>query len=116
MQAKTIEAGRHSHPKEKGDYADNFASMPDPNDSTETVPDKTKPGFTSTNIDMTTGAPGFILNSEKVALDQEATLDALPVGSDLPGIIKSEIVGDRGDLTAGCSIPLVPDIPKAPPV
>lgn len=100
MQTKTIEAGRHSDPKEKGGYADNFASMPDPKDATKTVADKTKPGFTSPNIDMTTGAPGFILDSEKVALGQ-AALDAIPVGSYIPGIVKSEIVGDRGDLKAG---------------
>ncbi len=99
-QAKTLEAGRHGDPKESGGYSDNYASMPDPADATKTVPDKTKPGFTSPNIDMTTGAPGFILDSEKVALDQ-AALDALPVGSYLPGIVKSEFVGDRGNISAG---------------
>lgn len=100
MQAKTIEAGRHSDPKESGGYADNYASMPDPADATKTVPDKTKPGFTSPNIDMTTGFPGFILDSEKVAVDQ-AALDAMPVGSYIPAIVKSEIVGDRGNISAG---------------
>jgi len=94
------EAGRKSDPKESGGYADNFATMPDPADATKTVPDKTQPGFTSPNIDMTTGAPGFILDSEKVALDL-AALDALPVGSYIPGILKSEIVGDRGNISAG---------------
>jgi len=97
---KAVEAGRKSDKKDSGGYADNYASMPDPADSTKTVPDKTKPGFTSPNIDLTTGAPGFILDSEKVALDQ-AALDALPVGSYIPAILKSEIVGDRGDLKAG---------------
>jgi hypothetical protein len=100
MQAKTIEAGRHSDAKDSGGYADNYASMPDPADATKTVADKTKPGFTSPSIDLTTGFPGFILDSEKVALDQ-AALDALPVGSIIPGIIKSAIVGDRGDFSAG---------------
>ena len=100
LQAKTIEAGRHSDAKDSGGYADNYASMPDPADATKTVADKTKPGFTSPNIDMTTGAPGFILDGEKVALDQ-AALDALPAGSYIPGIVKSEIVGDRGDIKAG---------------
>jgi hypothetical protein len=99
QQAKTIEAGRHSDAKDSGGYADNFASMPDPADATKTVPDKTLPGFTSPNVDLTTGAPGYILDSEKVALDQ-AALDAMPVGSYLPGIIKSPIVGDRGEITA----------------
>jgi len=94
------EAGRKSDKKDSGGYADNFASMPDPTDATKTVADKTKPGFTSPNIDMATGAPGFILDSEKVALDQ-AALDALPVGSYIPGIVKSEIVGDRGNISAG---------------
>lgn len=96
---KAKEAGRKSDAKESGGYADNFATMPDPADSTKTVPDKTLPGFTSTNIDLTSGAPGYILDSEKVALDQ-AALDAMPVGSYIPGIIKSPIVGDRGDISA----------------
>jgi hypothetical protein len=96
---KAKEAGRKSDPKDSGGYADNFATMPDPADSSKTVPDKSLPGFTSPSIDLKTGAPGYILDSEKVALDQEA-LDAMPVGSYLPGIIKSPIVGDRGDITA----------------
>jgi hypothetical protein len=96
---KSPEAGRKSDAKDSGGYADNYATMPDPADSTKTVPDKTKPGFTSPNIDLTTGAPGYILDSEKVALDQ-AALDAMPAGSYLPGIVKSAIVGDRGDISA----------------
>lgn len=96
---KAKEAGRKSDARESGGYVDNFASMPDPNDATKTVPDKSMPGFTSPSIDLTTGAPGYILDSEKVALDK-AALDAMPVGSYLPGIIKSPIVGDRGDITA----------------
>ena len=98
---KAKEAGRKSDPKAEGSggYSDNFATMPDPADASKTVPDKTKPGFTSPNIDMTTGAPGYILDSEKVALDQ-AALDALPVGSYIPGIVKSVITGDRGDISA----------------
>jgi hypothetical protein len=95
---KAVEAGRKSDAKESGGYADNFATMPDL-DSSKTVPDKTKPGFTSPNIDMTTGAPGYILDGEKVALDQ-AGLDAIPAGSYIPGIVKSQIVGDRGDISA----------------
>lgn len=97
---KAKEAGRKSDAKDSGGYADNFASMPDPADATKTVADKSKPGFTSPNVDLTTGAPGYILDSEKVALDQ-AALDAMPVGSYLPGIVKSEIVGDRGQISAG---------------
>ena len=98
--ADTPEAGRKGDAKESGGYKDNYASMPDPADATKTVADKTKPGFTSPAVDMTTAFPGFILDSEKVALDQ-AALDAMPVGSYLPGIIKSAFVGDRGDLSAG---------------
>ncbi len=96
---KAKEAGRKSDKKDSGGYADNFASMPDPADASKTVADKSKPGFTSPSVDLTTGAPGFILDSEKIALDQ-AALDAMPVGSYLPGIIKSAIVGDRGDISA----------------
>ena len=101
-QAKTIEAGRKSDAKAEGSggYADNYATMPDPADATKTVPDKSKPGFTSTGFDATTGAPGFILDSEKVALDQ-AGIDAVPAGAYIPGIVKSEITGDRGDIKAG---------------
>jgi len=99
-QAKTIEAGRHGDKKESGGYADNFASMPDPTDATKTVADKTMPGFISTSIDMTTGYPGFILDSEKVAVTKEE-LDAMPVGSTIPGIVKSEFVGDRANISAG---------------
>lgn len=98
--ADTPGAGRKSDPKDGGGYSDNFASMPDPADATKTVPNKTIPGFTSPSIDMTTGAPGFILDSEKIALTQE-DLDALPVGSYIPSIVKSEFVGDRGSISAG---------------
>ena len=93
------EAGRKSDPKDSGGFSDNYGSMPDPADASKTVPNKEIPGFTSPNIDMITGAPGFILDGEKVALTQE-DLDALPVGSIIPGIVKSEIVGDRGQISA----------------
>lgn len=99
-QASTIEAGRHSDKKDSGGYADNYASMPDPADATKTIPDKSMPGFISPSIDMTTGAPGYILDSEKVAVTKEE-LDAMPVGSYIPAILKSEIVGDRGQISAG---------------
>ena len=94
------EAGRKSDPKEAGGYADNYATMPDPNDATKLVPDKSRPGYTSPSVDLTTGAPGYILDSEKIALT-EADLEAMPVGSIIPGIIKSPFVGDRGDIAAG---------------
>ena len=82
--ADTPEAGRHSDAKESGGYVDNVNE------------DKTGPAFTSPAVDTTTGAPGFILDSEKVAIDP-ATLTE---GAYLPGIIKSPFVGDRADITA----------------
>jgi hypothetical protein len=96
---KATGAGRKSDAKDSGGYADNFASMPDPNDATKTVADKSKPGYTSPSVDLATGYPGYILDSEKIALTQE-DLDAMPVGSYLPGILKSVFVGDRGDISA----------------
>ncbi len=84
---KAKEAGRKSDAKESGGYADNVNE------------DKTAPAFTSPAVDPVTGAPGYILDSEKVALDQ-AALDALPAGSYIPGIVKSAFVGDRGNISA----------------
>jgi hypothetical protein len=96
---KAKEAGRKSDAKDSGGYADNFASMPDPNDATKTVADKSMPGFISSGYDAT-GYPGYILDNEKVAVTKEE-LDAMPAGTIIPGIIKSEIVGDRGQISAG---------------
>lgn len=84
---KAKEAGRKSDAKDSGGYADNVNE------------DKTAPAFTSPAVDTTTGAPGYILDSEKTPLDQ-AALDALPAGSYIPGIVKSAFVGDRGDISA----------------
>lgn len=84
---KAKEAGRKSDAKDSGGYADNVNE------------DKTAPAFTSPAVDTTTGAPGYILDSEKTPLDQ-AALDALPAGSYIPAIIKSPLVGDRGDISA----------------
>ena len=86
--ADTPEAGRHSDPNDGGGYVNNENEAKD------------APAFTSPAVDLTTGAPGFILDSEKVALDQ-AALDAMPAGSYVPGIIKSEFTGDRADISAG---------------
>jgi len=93
---KAREAGRKSDKKESGGYADNFATMPDPADSTKTIPDKTKPGFASPNSDVTTAAPGYILDSEKVPFDDTQ----FKAGDYIPAIVKSEFVGDRGDISA----------------
>ncbi len=79
-------AGRKSDPAESGGYVNNV-----PDDDT------TRPGYTSSSVDMQTGAPGYILDSEKVEIDPAA----IPAGSYIPGIIKAEFVGDRGDISAG---------------
>ncbi|MBI2976959.1 MAG: ethylbenzene dehydrogenase, partial [Chloroflexi bacterium] len=65
--------------------------------ATKTVADKTKPGFMLPLGSAKDGSPGFILDGEKVPFD-----DAQFVAGDrIPAIIKSTIVGDRGDITAG---------------
>jgi hypothetical protein len=91
------EAGRKSDPKESGGYSDNFATLPDPADATKTIPDKSLPGFMSPNIDTATGAPGYILKSEAVPFDATA----FQPGDYLPSIVISEMVGDRGNISAG---------------
>jgi hypothetical protein len=80
---KFPEAGRHSDAKDSGGYVDN---------QTE---DKKMPAF---------GAPGnkpappyFILDGEKAPFDAAA----YKPGDEVAGIVKSEIVGDRGDIKAG---------------
>lgn len=82
--ADTPEAGRHSDAKESGGYVDNVTE------------DKTGPAYTSPAVDLVTGAPGYILDSEKVTIDAST----LPAGAYIPGIIKTAIVGDRGDISA----------------
>jgi hypothetical protein len=80
----TKEAGRKSDAKDSGGYADN---------QTE---DKKLPAFMAPDGGAKDGSPGYILDSEKVAFDD--TLFA--AGDRIPGILKSEIVGDRGDIAA----------------
>lgn len=82
--AETEGAGRHSDPSDGGGYKDNVNE------------DKTGPAFTSPAVDTTTGAPGYILDSEKVAIDPAA----LTAGAYIPGIVKSPFVGDGGDISA----------------
>lgn len=83
--ADTPEAGRKSDAKDSGGYVNN---------ETE---DKTLPAFMAPEGGSKDGAPGYILDSEKVAFDD--TL--FKAGDRLPAIVKSEFVGDRGDITAG---------------
>lgn len=82
-QAKTIEAGRHSDPKESGGYSNN---------ETE---DKTLPAFALP--DNMPAPPYYIIDGEKVTFDDSK----YKAGDEVPGIVKSEIVGDRGDISAG---------------
>jgi hypothetical protein len=86
-QATAWEAGLKNDAQDSGGYIDN---------ATE---NRTAPAFTSLSIDHITGAPGYILDSEKIPLDQ-STLDTFPVGSYVPSIVKSPFVGDRGDISA----------------
>lgn len=82
---ETPEAGRKSDPKESGGYADN---------QTE---DKSMPMWMGPDGSPRDGAPGYILDAEKLPFD-----DSLFVSGDMvPGIIKSPITGDRGDIAAG---------------
>lgn len=80
---KAPEAGRHSDPKDGGGYADNLTE------------DKSGPMY---GLPSNKPAPPYsIIDEEKVPLD--ATL--YKPGDEVPGIIKSMITGDRGDITAG---------------
>jgi hypothetical protein len=82
----TVEAGRHGDPKESGGYVDN---------KTE---DGKLPAFMPSGADFPKdGSPGYILDSEKVPFDAAV----FKAGDRLPGIVKSEFVGDRGDIAAG---------------
>jgi len=83
--ADTPEAGRHSDPKDSGGYVNN---------ETE---DKTLPAFMQTLDAPRDGSPGYILDSEKLPFDASV----FSPGDMVPGIIVSEIVGDRGDIAAG---------------
>ena len=83
--ADTPEAGRHGDPKDGGGYVNN---------ETE---DKSAPAFMAPDGGAKDGSPGYILDSEKVELD-----DSLFAAGDLvPGIYKAAFTGDRGDISAG---------------
>jgi len=81
----TPEAGRHSDPKDGGGYVDN---------QTE---DKKMPMWMGPEGYPRDGAPGYILDAEKLPFD-----DSLFVAGDrIPGIVKAEFTGDRADIAAG---------------
>jgi len=83
---ETPEAGRHGDPSESGGYANNFNE------------DRTMPAFMLPGADFPRdGSPGYILESEAVPFDP--TL--FQPGDRVPGIVKSEFVGDSGDIPAG---------------
>ena len=81
----TPEAGRHSDPNDGGGYVNN---------ETE---DQTNPAFMPSDGGNKDGSPGYILDEEKVPFDDSQ----FQAGDRLPGIIKSEIQGDRGQISAG---------------
>ncbi|MDH3472025.1 MAG: ethylbenzene dehydrogenase-related protein, partial [Acidimicrobiia bacterium] len=59
--------------------------------------DKSAPAFMAPDGGAKDGSPGYILDSEKVELD-----DSLFAAGDLvPGIYKAAFTGDRGDISAG---------------
>jgi hypothetical protein len=82
----TPEAGRHSDAADSGGYKNNITE------------DKKGPAFMLPGTDFARdGAPGYILESEAVPFDASQ----FKPGDRVPAIIKSEIVGDRGDISAG---------------
>ena len=83
--ADTPEAGRKSDAKESGGYADNMTA------------DKKLPAFMPANGGSKDGAPGFILDAEKVAFDDKM----FKAGDRVPSIVVAPIKGDRGDIAAG---------------
>lgn len=81
----TPEAGRHSDPKDGGGYVNN---------ETE---DKSLPQWMGPEGYPRDGSPGYILDSDKVPFDDSL----FAPGDMIPGIVKSAITGDRGDISAG---------------
>jgi hypothetical protein len=81
----TPEAGRHSDPKDSGGYVNNESE------------DRTLPAFMQPADEPRDGSPGYILDSEKLPFEDAA----FAPGDMVPGIIISEFVGDRGDISAG---------------
>jgi hypothetical protein len=83
--ADTPGAGRKTDASDSGGYANN---------ETE---DQKMPAFMPPDGGNKDGSPGYILDSEKVPFDDSL----FQPGDMVPGIIKSEFVGDRGDVSAG---------------
>lgn len=81
---ETKDAGRHSDPATGGGYVDNKTA------------DGKFPAFMLPAGAAKDGSPGFILDSEKVRFDGSK----LRAGDRIPGVVISEIKGDRGDIPA----------------
>ncbi len=82
----TRSAGRHSDPSEEGGYTNNVAE------------DGSQPLYMLPGDDFARdGSPGYILESEAVPFDPSL----FEPGDLVPGIYKSEFVGDGGDIAAG---------------
>lgn len=82
----TPSAGRHSDPKDSGGYINNVNE------------DKTAPLYMPAGDDFPRdGNPGYLIESEMVEFDP-AMFEA---GDRVPGIYKSEFVGDGGDIAGG---------------
>lgn len=82
---KTKDAGRHSDPNDGGGYVDN---------KTE---DGKLPAFMLPADGPKDGAPGFILDSEKLPFDDSKFV----AGDRIPAIVTAPTTGDRADISAG---------------
>jgi hypothetical protein len=83
---ETPDAGRHGDPTKSGGYVDNKTK------------DGKLPAFMPAGANFPKdGSPGSILDSEKVPFDAKV----FKAGDRLSGIVKSEFVGDSGDIPAG---------------
>ena len=81
----TPEAGRKSDPNTGGGYKNNDNE------------DQTTPAFMSPDGGDKTGAPGSILDTEKVPFDPSL----FQPGDRVPGVVIAPFEGDRGDISAG---------------
>lgn len=81
---KTREAGRHSDTSTAGGYRDNKSS------------EGSRPQYMLPAGSSKDGAPGFILDSEKVAFDDSL----FAAGDRVPSIVIAQFEGDRADISA----------------
>jgi hypothetical protein len=80
-------------------YLDGAGSHPDPGTGgyrLNASPDGQAPAYMPPGGGAKTGAPGYILDSEKVALNSQK----FHPGDRMPSVIVAPLSGDRGDLTA----------------